>query len=368
MAMAPQQIDTHIPTSLVPNSLVPDALEVTTAANAYSKSQKGAIIIALLGPEYAREIVEALEDRHLRSFVAAMQTIKFIARPVLLATIAEFMTCLSENENGLQGGEKQARELAEALLTTDRAMRIFGDSPDESGTKDTNIWQRLKQEDGLRLAGFLGAQRPELTSYVLSKLDSVKAGEVLAELPDKMAEAAASHMSNGVEYGEDIEKAVSELLKLEFFTKKQSDDGSKTASFMADIMGVLPKAKRDRLMNIISKNNPDTADKIRKGLLTFEDLPTRLPKTAIPLIFRDMDAKELLSALKAGQATDPGTTKFLYANISQRMAEQYKEQVEDLGSLSEKQADSAIISLMSFISRQEKSGMISYIDIVEPDT
>ncbi len=359
-ALPGQQVDIQ-----PPNAQPQNAHEVSSAANAYSKSQKGAIIIALLGAEHARPIVEALEDRHLRSFVTAMQTIKFIARPILLATIAEFISSLQENENGLHGGEKQARELAETLLSTDRAKRVFGGGVDTSGDND-NIWETLKQEKTLQLAGYLNTQRPELTSFVLSKMDSVKAGELLAELSDTMAEAAASHMSGSTQYGADIEKAITELLRIEFLEKKQTDDGSKTASFMADIMGVLPKARRNRLMDIISKSNPDTAEKIRKGLLTFEDLPKRLPKTAVPLIFRDMDAKDLLSALKAGSAAEPETTEFLYANISQRMAEQYKEQVEAHSSQSEKEADSAIIALMSFISRQEKSGTIAYIHIEEP--
>ncbi|MBL4854232.1 MAG: hypothetical protein JKY25_08345 [Robiginitomaculum sp.] len=343
----------------------PNVHEISSAASAYSKSQKGAIIIALLGAEHAKPIVEALEDRHLRSFVTAMQTIKFIARPILLATIAEFITSLQENESGLHGGEKQARELAETLLSTDRAKRVFGDVVDASEGDNGSVWEALKKEKSARLAGYLNEQRPELTSFVLSKMDSVKAGEILAELSDKMAEAAASHMSGGTQYGTDVEKAITELLRIEFLEKKQTDDGSKTANFMAEVMGVLPKTRRNRLMDIISKSNPDTADKIRKGLLTFEDLPTRLPKTAVPLIFRDMDAQDLLNALKAGSATEPKTTEFLFANISQRMAEQYKEQVEELGNLSEKEADSAIIALMSFISRQEKSGTITYIDIEE---
>jgi flagellar motor switch protein FliG len=339
--------------------------DVSAAARAYSKSQKGAIIIALLGAEHAGPIVEALEDRHLRSFVTAMQTIKFIPRPILLATIAEFITSLRESDSGLVGGEKQARELAETLLSTDRAQRVFGNGQEVSDNDTQNIWDALEKEKSIGLAEYLNSQRPELVSCVLAKLSSVKAGEVLADLSDTMADAAARHMSSGARYGADIETAISELIKIEYLGKKDTEDGSKTASFMADVMGVLPKTRRDRLMEIIKTSNPDAADKIRKGLLTFEDLPMRLPKTAVPLIFRDMAPKELLNALKAGQDAEPKTTEFLYANISQRMATQYKEQVEELGVMSEKEADSAIIALMSFISRQAKAGTISYIDIAD---
>lgn len=338
--------------------------EVLTAASAYSQSQKGAIIIALLGAEHAKPLVEAFDDEHLRSFVAAMQTIQFTPRPILLATIAEFINAMRENNSGLRGGEKPARELAEALLSTERATRLFGTDTNDAANNDS-VWDSLKKENPEKLAEYLNDQRPELVSFVLSKMGSVQAGEILAELSDDMAGTAARHMADGATYDADIEDAIAELLKIEYLESESEDDGSETANFMADVMGVLPKARRDKLMDIIDKNNPETAEKIRKGLLTFEDLPVRLPKTAIPLIFRDMDPKDLLAALKSGQDAEPKTVEFLFANISQRMAEQYKEQVEALGALSGKEADAAIIALMSFISRQEKAGTIIYIDAPE---
>ena len=341
--------------------------EITREANSYSKIQKGAIIIALLGAEHAGPIVKALDDRHMCSFVAALQSIKFIARPVLLATIAEFITSLRENSNGLQGGETQARELAEALLSTERAKRIFQGASDSRSDNVLPAWDRLKKETPALLAEYLNTQRPELVSLVLTKLGTLSAGELLAELSDDIAEAAASHMSEGTKFGSDVETAAFELLRIEFLEKEPEDDGTLIAGFMADVMGVLPKARRERLMDTIAKSNPATAEKIRKGLLTFEDLPKRLPKTAVPVIFRDMEAGDLLAALQAGGEAAPETAEFLYANISQRMAKQFKEQVEELGRQSEKDADSAIIGLMSFISKAEKSGAIAYIDVEETE-
>lgn len=361
-----QMIDIDVPNMQSNSEQIKSAHDIAREASAYSQSQKGAIIIALLGAEHARPLVAALEDKHLHNFVAAMQTIQFIERPILLATIAEFINSMRENNQGLRGGEAPARALAEALLSTERAKQLFG-SADQNIGAEVAVWEALKKESSERLAVYLNSQRPELVSFVLSKMDSVKAGEILSELSDTMAAAAASQMSMGTDYDTDVEKAITELLRLEFLENAEVDNGSETASFMADVMGVLPKTRRDKLMEIISKDNPDTANLIRRGLLTFEDLPKRLPKTAVPLIFRDMDSKALLAALKSGQEAEPETVEFLFANISQRMADQYKEQVDELGALSEKESDAAIIAMMSFISRQEKSGAISYIDIEEPE-
>jgi len=343
--------------------------DISNSAISYNYAQKGAIIVALLGADAAKPIVEAIEDRHLRNFVAAMQSIELVPHDVLLATIADFVTHMKKQTGGLRGGEKQARELATSLLSSERALRLFGNAADTVNDAPTNIstdvWDRLQTLPIDHLVNYLNPQRTELISIVLSKLGPLKAGEIFAELPDRRAGDVAQHMSSGGEADPDIISAISELIRIELLEKPAENTGEKSANFMTEVMGVLPKKRREALMDIITTENPETANIIRRGLLTFEDLPKRLPKTAIPIVFRDMEAAELLTALKAGVEAAPDTTDFLYANISQRMAEQYKEQVDDLPALSEKDADSAIITLMSFISKKEKSGAIAYIDIAE---
>ncbi len=362
MEQSVSQIDTQITNA-------PDVQKISMEANSYSKTQKAAIIIALLGVENAKSIVEELDEPHVQNIFKAMQTIRFIPRPVLLATIAEFVTDLQEAKSGLHGGRNEAKKLAEELLSTDRAKDIFGDDNDEKEDKQAgqNIWQRLAKEKTDNLVDFLQTQRAEFIGLVLMRLDSVKAGEIMAGLSEDIASQTARFISSNIKLDEDVESAAIELLEQEYFAIETEDDGSLIAGFMADLMVVLPKARREKLMDDISKSNPDTAEKIKKGLLTFEDLPKRLPKSAVPIIFRDYDAKELMAALKAGQSVAPETVEFLFANISQRMAEQFKEDIEELKDLSEKQAEKAINGLMGFISRLQKSGQIAYIDVEEDD-
>ncbi|MCF6276035.1 MAG: hypothetical protein L3J05_09775 [Robiginitomaculum sp.] len=345
-----------------------NAQDILQATRQYSSAQKGAIIVAVLGADFARPIVEAIEDKYLHNFVTAMGTIDLVPREVLLATIADFITDMKKRAGSLHGGEKQARELAQDLLSSERAERIFGappQTPQAPDNENQDIWQRLQGLPVQRLADYLNEQRPELVSIVLAQLGPLKAGEILVDLSDTVAGSAARHMSSGTEVNAEVISAISELVKIELLETSDVDTSAQAVGFMTDVMGVLPKKRRETLMDIIAKDSPETADNIRKGLLTFEDLPVRLPKSAAPIIFRDMDAKDLLAALKAGVEAAPETTDFLYANISQRMAEQYKEQVDDLPTLSEKQADTAIIALMSFITTKERAGTIAYINVVE---
>ena len=356
-----EQITEHNPNQFIEAAQSLDANEITHQAGVYSKMQKAAIIIALLGAQNAKQIVDALDERHVQNFIKAMENIRFIPRPVLLATIAEFITDLQAQSSGLHGGEAEAKKLAEELLSTQRAKLLFGDGEQKANQAGETIWTRLAREDTIKLIAFFEQQRPEFTGFVLTKIDSIKAGEILAEIKDELAADIAKFISSNVELDNDVQQAVIDLLELEYFNASKLDDGSKLAEFMADLLGVLPKARREKLLAVIKSSNPETAKKIEKGLLTFEELPIRLPKTAVPIIFRDMDNKELVLALKAGQGLEPKTVEFLLANISQRMAEQFKEDMQELPELSEKQADKAINGLMGFISRLQKQGRIEYI-------
>lgn len=352
---------------LAPSDNTASVRQAQRDANNLSRMQKAAIIIALLGEEAAKPLIGSIEERHMRSFVEAMESINLVPRPVLLATVADFIANLNARNGSLQGGEQKARELAASLLDTERANRLFNRAPTAVVVENqaSKVWEKLADERAADIADYLNNQRAEVVSIVLSNLTPIKAGEILGEMSDEAAEAGGFLMAEGSNADTDTLAAIAEVIELEYFTKAAGDEDSSAASFMSDVMGVLPRQKRDSLMSVIEESNPEQAALIRKGLLTFEDLPTRLPKTAIPILFRDMDNKLLLQALKAGDETEPMTTGFLYGNISQRMAEQYKDDVKSLPSMTEKEGETAIVALMAFISGLEKAGTITYIEVSE---
>lgn len=341
-------------------------LKAQQDAGNLSRMQKAAIIIALLGAENAKPLIESIEERHMRSFVQAMQTLQLVPRPVLLATVADFITNMNARNGSFRGGEEQARQLATELLDTERANRLFS-APilSAEGNSTDAIWDKLAEEKPDVIADYLNTKRPEVTNIILSNLSPIKAGEILGEMSDEAAEAAGHMMAEGSDADDITKAAIAEVVEIEFMAEGSVDENAEAASFMSDVMGVLPRNRRDRLMDIIEESNPEQAERIRRGLLTFEDLPVRLPKTAIPMIFRDMDNKTLLQALKAGEGSEPMTTGFLFGNISQRMAEQYKEDMAALPSMTEKEGEGAIIALMAFISGLERAGTIAYIEVAD---
>lgn len=331
--------------------------------------EKAAVILALLGSENAGPVVEKIKDEHLRSFMHTLENLKLIPRESMLAAVADFITELEARRGGLRGGATAARELAESLFETERAALLFGKAHESRPARASLdvIWEELKIRKVPDIAAYLSSQRSAVISIVLSQFSTDVAGKILSELPQGLSVSCVRQMSRGEKIDDRTLAAVAELIQIEFLATAQAEDEVSSVDFVSEILGILPKDRRDMMLDSLEKADPEQAKLIRKRMMTFGDLPRRLPTTAIPIIFKDLDAEMLLKALKAGQEEEPATVKFLYANISQRMAGQYKEQVEKLSGMSQKEADAAISSLMGFIGKLEKEGRITLIKPVSED-
>lgn len=328
-----------------------------------SAPEKAAIIIALLGPENAKPIVEKIHDRQLRAFMAALENLHQIPRENILGVVADFITELGARKGGFKGGPEAARELAKSMFDEDRVTQLFGTPPPPPAPKTSSdvIWADLKGRNVADLAGYLKTKKSVIVGIVLTQFPTDKAGEILAELPEELAVAAVAEMSRDTEVPQRTIEAIAELVRVEFLSLDQEGSSYNPAAFVGEVLGILPRERRDKALASLEKKDPEQAKLIRNSMLTFEELSSRLPTTAIPTIFREFDQVKLLKMLKAGVEQAPATIEFFYGNISQRMAGQYQEQVDELRPVPQKEADGAISSLMSFISQLERDGKIKLL-------
>ncbi len=339
------------------------ARDVSNPQRPLTPPEKAAVIIALLGAENAGPIVEKIEDKHMRSFMSALENLQQIPRESMLAVVADFITELNSRQGGFRGGPETAKELVGSMLEEERVKRLFGTPPPPPPPKTSAdaIWGSLRERKIPEIADYLKTQRSKVVSIVLSQFSTDVAGEILGELPEDLSIACVSEMSRDTVLDQRTVDAVAELVQIEFLSADKDDDSHNSIAFVSEVLGILPRDRRDLMLETLEKSDPKQAELIRKSMLTFEDLTTRLPVIAIPMIFRDFDQVKLLKVLKAGAAQEPRVIDYFYANISQRMAGQYKEQVDEMGAISQKEADGAISSLMGFISKLEKDKKIELI-------
>jgi len=330
-------------------------------ARALTAQQRAAIVIALLGPENAGPVVEKIEDRHLKAFYQSYEGLSRIPREVLLATVADFVAELKNLSGTLKGGKTEARELTAQLFDSARSARIFGG--DINAKPKADIWLRLAREQAVDLAAYLAKKRAQIIAIVLGQLPNALAGEVLAELPEELTSDVVRRLSKPVKVDEATLKALGDVMEAEYYADDTSSDTTtdNPLATVSSILSVLPGNKRETILKFLADKEPQEAERIRQTMLTFEGLSARISRTSVPTIFRQMEPDQLLMALKLAATNAPETLEFFYANVSKRMVEQYKEQIEEMGPVKKKDAESAQAAMMSLIARLEKEGEIELI-------
>jgi len=327
--------------------------------------QKAALIIAALGPEAAGPIIERIDDKHLRSFARAYAHLKTIPRSALQGVVEEFVGRLSSEDDGVKGGFEETRELLSQFISSDNIIRLMDDIDVPGGE---SVWEKLERAPDEALAGYLAKQNPQLIAVILSKINTEKASRILDFLETDIARQTIIRLSKPLQVKREALQVISDTIEREFLaplreSKRTRNPGAMIGAMMNNVMS----EKRQELLDFISSETPEILHDVRKSMLTFQDLPARVPPKAIPMVIKEMDVEDFLQAAKFGRQNAPSTVDFIFKNISQRMAQQYEEQMESLKKITVKEAEALQAAFMTIIRRLAAAGEFQLIEIKEEE-
>lgn len=330
--------------------------------------QKAALVLAALGPEIAGPIIEKVGDQHLVAFAEAYAHLDDVPRDDLLAVIREFVGKIgAEDEAGLGalGGFEQARELIARVKGPDGAIKLL-DAVDAPGGR--SVWQKLDDESDEAIAAFLEKQNPQTVAVTLSRMNPDKASSVLGRLSPDIAEAAIIRLSKPIAVRREALNVLSQMIEKEFLAPlRKASKTQKPGLMLGGLMNNLPPDKRDNFLRFIEEKTPDIVNDVRSCILTFQDVPTRVPPNAIPTVVREMDGQAFLKAVKYGKQNAPETVEFIFKNISQRMKQQYEEEMEKLTQVTVPDAEAAQALFMTTVRRLVSEGEFKLIEIAKPE-
>jgi len=108
------------------------------------------------------------------------------------------------------------------------------------------------------------------------------------------------------------------------------------------------------------------ATAVRKAIFTFANIPERVTPRDIPRILREVDADSLLIAMAGAEASGFGAARdFVLENMSGRMADQLREDMEEAGKIKPAQADEAMSAFVAAIRDMEGRGDL--VLVIEED-
>lgn len=124
---------------------------------------------------------------------------------------------------------------------------------------------------------------------------------------------------------------------------------------MAEIFNGLDRTAEQRFMEALEEEEPDSAEKIRSLMFTFEDL-VRLDPASVQAVIRASDKDKLPIALKG--ATD--TLKDLFfSNMSERASKILKEDITSMGPVKLKDVEEAQTLIVNVAKDLEARGEVT---------
>ena len=236
--------------------------------------------------------------------------------------------------NSLVGSYDSTERLLTKVLGKDKVSQIMEEIRGPAGR---TMWEKLGNVNEEMLAAFLQKEYPQTVAVVMSKITPDHAARVLALMPDGFANEVIQRMLKMEAIQKEVLEDIERTLRTEFMTNLARTQRRDSHEMMAEIFNNLDRAAEARFMAALEKNKPDSAEKIRSLMFTFEDLG-KLNSAAVQTLIRACDKEKLPIALKG--STDTMRDLF-FSNMSERAAKIMKEDMAAMGPVRLKDVEEA---------------------------
>lgn len=314
--------------------------------------QKAAILLIALGPEKSSMIFKHLKEEEIEDLTLEIANTKSVTSQMKERVINEFYEVCLAQQYIAEGGIGYAKELLEKALGTEKAMDVIGKL---TASLQVKPFEFIKKTDASQLLNFIQDEHPQTIALVLSYLSSGQAAAVLAALtPEKQADVA-KRIATMDRTSPDVIKEVERVLESKLSSLVNQDYtiiGGVDA--VVDILNTVDRGTEKHIMETLEIEEPELADEIRKKMFVFEDI-LLLDDRAIQRVLRDVDNNDLAIACKG---SNEDVQNAIFNNMSKRLAEMIKEDMEFMGPVRMKDVEEAQQKIVNIIRKLEDSAEI----------
>lgn len=320
--------------------------------------QKAAVIVRLLVAEGADLPLSDLAPEAQATLAHEIAQMEMIDRATRDAVVTEFCDQIESVGLSFPGSIDGALDILSNHLsqdTTNRLRRLAA----LSGKSDP--WARIASAPLHQLRELALEEAVEVAAILVSKLPVPKAAELFGSLPSDRARriAYAISLTGGTEAPALRRIGMALVQALESLPQPVLDGAP--VERVGAILNFTPSLTRDSVLDGLEQDDAEFAGQVRKAIFTWANIPQRIDPRDVVRMLREIDQTMLIRAMAAAKGADAETTSFILSNISQRMAETMREEIEAAGKISTKDADEAMGSVIASIRTMEEAGEIFLI-------
>ena len=320
----------------------------------FSGPQRAAALLLVLGQEHGGPIWESLSTDEVKELSAAMAQLGRIPAPVVEHLLVQFSSEVSSMAS-LHGSFETTERLLAGLLPTERVKEVMEDIRGPSGR---TMWDKLSNVSEGVLAAYLKNEYPQTIAVIISKLRPDHTARVLAELPRELAVDVVTRMLKMDTVQKDVITQVEQTLKNEFMSNLARTQKRDPHETMAEMFNALDRSTEEALLSALEASVPESAERIRSLMFTFEDLTQLLP-TAIAAVVKAADKKVMTLALKGAPEE---ARKVFFAGMTERAATLLREDIANMGPVRARDCEEAQGQLVKLAKDLAARGEIVLVD------
>lgn len=323
-----------------------------TAMMHLSGRQKAAILLITLGPEVSAQVFKHLRDEEIEQLTLEIANVRKVDSLDKESILAEFHQICVAQEFISQGGINYAKEILEKALGSQRATDILNRL---TATLQVRPFDFARKAEPQQILNFIQNENPQTIALVLSYLQPDQSSAVLSSLPqDKQADVArriALMDSTSPEVIAQVERVLEQKLSA---TATQDYTNAGGIEAIVKILNGVDRGTERTILDSLEIQDPELAEEIKKRMFVFEDI-VNLDNRSIQRIIRDIENADMQLALKVASEE---VRDAIFRNMSKRMADTFKEEMEYMGPVRLRDVEEAQTRIVATIRRLEESGEI----------
>lgn len=324
-----------------------------------TRKQKAAIMVRFLLSEGADLDFRSLPDSLQAELTRQIGDMRLVDRDTLAAVVAEFAGQLE------QIGVTFPHDLAGALTILDGRIhpRTAARLRSQAGVRQyADPWDRIRAMTAQALLPIFETEAIEIAAVVMSKLEVPHAAEVLSLLPGDRARRITYAMSQtGAVTPDTVDRiGLSLAAQMDARPERAFEDGPEKR--VGAILNFSSTETRDTLLSALEGEDQDFAERVRKTIFTFKDIPARIASLDVAKVTRAVDQADLVTALAHAQTTeDAAVAEYILSNLSSRMADSLRDEISEAGTIKPKAGEEAMTAVIVAIRSLADAGELEMI-------
>ncbi|PPA72059.1 flagellar motor switch protein FliG [Jeotgalibacillus proteolyticus] len=317
-----------------------------------SGKQKAAILLISLGPDAASGIYKHLTEDEIEHLTLEIAGVKKVEPEAKEEVLEEFHNIALAQDYISQGGIGYAKSILERAVGMDQANAVINRL---TSSLQVRPFDFAKRADPMQIFNFIQNEHPQTIALILSYLNPQQSGKILSALPQEVQTDIAKRIALMDTTSPEVISEIESVLERKL-SSAVSQDQTETGGIesVVEVLNGVDRATEKLILDSLEIQDPELAEEIKKRMFVFEDIVT-LDNRSIQRVIRECENEDLLLSMKV--STDD-VKEVIFKNMSQRMAENFKEEMEFMGPVRLREVEEAQSRIVSSIRLLEDAGEI----------